>query len=641
VRKYLIQCLEAQADKESCASCQQQAAYILAVFIRIGFGCSQDTERSQRYLLQSLRPHSDLSEAIKNLKYGGRSIAEDSTEESDVMALDIPFADIDSEYLDSQNAAMVYKELHTELLALEKSLGQGHRTVIDMKKSVLRIQELRGYWDDVEILAQDLIAALSEAPNHSLQQMMLWDVQSTYAHCLSAKGQVQSAEELFLDLYSQAKSIFGPNHLVVLGHLRALCTFWMAMSEDAKVEEHLSDLGLFEPDRETPKPSNMHYANLAILLGSNYVDQGRYDDAERMIVPAVELIKGTHGDGHPQSLLVLVHLVILYIKTERLDVAEEVALHIQGSWEMFAYHNGAPAPSYPRSLNLLAQVYAAQDRLDEAIRTIQKATTIHYRFFAFEKLAELDYLDSEACFLLKLERWDEGVHQQRKVTELSQEILGYRHQDSRDRVVGLAAAYLLSDNLALAERVLMALLRDLEEDPTASKSNLMACTEHLAELRQRQARFEEAIHFAEIALGCASELRGKRDVKPTNFMRKIAELYNEDKSYSKALAIRIQILDLIETESSENSEQVVDAMEDVADVYFHLRDFTNAELYYRKALKACQTGLGTKHEMYIRLLGSLASTIEEDPNRVDEVTEIEEEIDALEDDMDDIVSELA
>jgi tetratricopeptide (TPR) repeat protein len=255
---------------------------------------------------------------------------------------------------------------------------------------------------------------------------------------------------------------------------------------------------------------------------------------------------------------------------------------------------------------------------------------LHYETTAPGTFLELGFLDVEVNVLCQAEQWGIAAEKQKKVVALSRTILGEHHRDTRDRVIGLGAVYLLSKNYTKAEKLMKVLLEELEHDANRSNSNLLDCLLHLKTLYREQKRYKEAIHFVTRELEIAEALPGKESMGLIAYMEDLAQLHTEAEDFESAVALRLKILEASNSGAGEVSGESLGAMHALADAYFDLENFGEAELQYRHALRICHMLHGEENDINLCLLGSLESTIAQDPERADGAEEIANEIRRLE-----------
>lgn len=632
VRKHLVECLEFQASQEGCTSCKEQSCLLLSVFFTLGFGCQQDSDQAKDWLLQSGRSETDVIAAIESIKNNEWSTLDElelNAEETEWHASRFPWQDMDAEHVFSKSADMAFQELKVEIMALGKYLGETHVILLDKKRSLLRMQELRGLWSDAEGTALDLIHVLSSVQRTGRLLWMLWQAEAAYAMCLHLKGKASEAEEVYLKVYRQSVATLGERHVITLYQLRDLCDFWLGNGDFEKVGHALGSIVMPSIDTQDLATLNEVYVRLALQLGQSCARQGRLEEAETLIVPAVEHFLEHYGKFHYNTLTPLQELVTLYIRLNRLDEAEEQALHLTSAWELLAFKAGEMPTPYPQALQRLAEVYSAQSELEKALHTIHKALEAHARLRQPELSLKVILLDVEVVVLSKMERREEALQKQQEVVQINRDNLGAHHRIARDAMIGLAAMHMFKEDYEVAEKILLDLLEKLHRDENMSKSNLFSCVQHLSRICQDQDRTVDAIRYAELTLACARDLQGKdEDVDIIAIASDLADLHTESGDFEQALPLRLEIFAIVEASSGEKSKDGINVMEELAGTYFDLQRYSEAEQYYKQALCACES-VEVSKEVRARLLTSLTTTIEDEPDRADEVAQLEKQLELV------------
>jgi uncharacterized protein HemY len=107
---------------------------------------------------------------------------------------------------------------------------------------------------------------------------------------------------------------------------------------------------------------------LALTLGNVYVSQGRYAEAEHLLINSLKECEALFGDKNPYSLTNRVILAHLYLQTNRHAEAEQHAAKAYRIWQAIGELN----PMRIWSQAVLAEVYIVQGRETEARPLLQE-----------------------------------------------------------------------------------------------------------------------------------------------------------------------------------------------------------------------------------------------------------------------------
>ncbi len=108
-------------------------------------------------------------------------------------------------------------------------------------------------------------------------------------------------------------------------------------------------------------------------MASLYWSQGRYGEAEPLLVEALEIRKSELGDRHPNTASSLNNLALLYQKQER--YAEAIAL--LKDWQSIKVERQeTQSQSYAMGLRTMGSLYQKNQQLSQALQMYEQSLSI-------------------------------------------------------------------------------------------------------------------------------------------------------------------------------------------------------------------------------------------------------------------------
>lgn len=134
VRRYLINCLEEQANPDSCDRCKQNAAFQLAICCYIGFGTECNEKQATFWLERSGKQSGDLSARVEQI----RTIIPDWPYSKERMTNlhDHGFlktTDYADEYRNAGAALLLKSTYSQEIETIKETLGDEHPVVMVLR----------------------------------------------------------------------------------------------------------------------------------------------------------------------------------------------------------------------------------------------------------------------------------------------------------------------------------------------------------------------------------------------------------------------------------------------------------------------------------------------------------------------------
>jgi tetratricopeptide (TPR) repeat protein len=219
--------------------------------------------------------------------------------------------------------------------------------------------------------------------------------------------------------------------------------------------------------------------NLALL----YKSQGRYAEAEPLLVQALELRKRLLGEDHPDVATSLNNLAALYDSQGRYDQAEPLYLQALELWKRLL---GEDHPDVATSINNLAALYDSQGRYAEAEPLYLQALELRKRLLGEDHPNVATSLNNLAALYKSQGRYDQAELLYLQALEVRKRLLQEDHPDVATSLNNLALLYKSQGRYDQAEPLYLQALEILERVLGDDHPNTKACRKNLAILRQER-----------------------------------------------------------------------------------------------------------------------------------------------------------
>jgi tetratricopeptide (TPR) repeat protein len=156
---------------------------------------------------------------------------------------------------------------------------------------------------------------------------------------------------------------------------------------------------------EQYKPSDPHIVVVLSNLGTLYVKNGKYKQAEKCLLKALDLAEKRLVRDHPDFLAVLINFAALYQRQKKWALAESYLIRATG----IAEHSLRPDhPDRAALLQHLGVVHYRQGKLQEAEMELRRALDIQHAAVAAENFRSVSMSLNLAKVLTGQRRYDEA-----------------------------------------------------------------------------------------------------------------------------------------------------------------------------------------------------------------------------------------
>ena len=318
LRAYIVQTLEKRARESYSPLIAKKAAFELALSYALGFGVTKDCCKSETYLKQAMRLHSDIESRLCLIR---KSRYNPTFWRGDYSRL----------FAQGHNVRMDSSQRWIEQRVLDKA-------EINLKKEIADIVNVLGNDHDiVSHLRSDLLLALQ------------------------AKGSWKEAELVGNDILKTAKKTHGENHRHTLASMGVLVTIYQFQRRWRKAQ--VLDKQVLQKAQELLSEDDPLITTSMTSLAATFSNQGKLRKSERLHIQTIEVMKRTLGEHSERTLTSIGNLACVYRDQGRLKDAEELETEVLRSMTRYL---GPNHPSTLTCMRNLSATYFYQKRYQEA-----------------------------------------------------------------------------------------------------------------------------------------------------------------------------------------------------------------------------------------------------------------------------------
>jgi len=338
-------------------------------------------------------------------------------------------------------------------------------------------------------------------------------------------------------------------------------------------------------------------------LASLYRSQGRYGEAEPLLLQALELRKKIFGENAPDVVKDLSDLAGLYYIQGKFSKAEPLFLQ---ALELRKRLFGDVHPDIATSLSDLGLLYSAQGRYSEAEPLHLQTLDLLKQLFGEDNHPVANNLHNLALLYSAQGRYSEAEPLFLQVLSLYKKLFGEVHPDILTCLTNLASVYRSQGKYSKAEslhlqalKLKKQLLGEIHPDTIISLNNL-------AILYVFQGRYSEAEPLLLQALELRQQILGKKHPDFAASLNNLGLLYYFQGRYSEAEPLFLQALKLRKQLLGEIHPDVATSLANLAVLYDDQRRYSEVEILYLQSLEIDKQLLGEQHPNYATILNNLA-----------------------------------
>ena len=294
---------------------------------------------------------------------------------------------------------------------------------------------------------------------------------------------------------------------------------------------HLPDMG--ENDGED-EGQRKHGGFVGSILGRVYYDEGRWEEAEKLFLEAVETRMTKIGDDHPSTLNSISGLALTYRKQGRWEEAEKLFLEVV---ETRKTKLGANHPSTLTSMANLASTYRDQGRWEEAEKLFLEVVETRKTKLGADHPNTLASMGNLASTYQKQGQWEEAEKLFLEVVETRKTKLGADHPNTLTSMGNLASTYQDQGRWEETEKLEVEVMETSKAKLGADHPITLTSMGNLASTYQDLGRWEEAEKLEVEVMETSKAKLGADHPNTLKSMNNLAFTWKSQGRHADALAL--------------------------------------------------------------------------------------------------------
>ncbi|KIJ90039.1 hypothetical protein K443DRAFT_15573 [Laccaria amethystina LaAM-08-1] len=421
-----------------------------------------------------------------------------------------------------------------------------------------------------------------------------------YSHVLQENGMWKDAEDVQYQVMKTTKT-FGEMRQSTLTSMANLASTFVRQGKFDEAEKLLiqvlnlctMQLGLEHPDTLT----NMN--NLAFTFSK----QGNLEEAEKLNKQVLNLRTKLVGPEHPDTLISMTNLAFTFSEQGKYEEAEKL------NTQVLNLRTKLLGPQHPNtliSMNNLAVKFSEQGKFEEAEKLNMQALDLRRTLLGPEHPHTLDSMNFLALTFSKQGNFEEAEKLNMQVLNLGQKLQGPHHPNTLINMNNLALNFSEQGKFEEAEKLNMQVLNLRTKLLGPQHPDTLASMNNLAVKFSEQGKFEEAEKLNMQTLDLRRKLLGLEHLHTLDSMNILAITFSKQEKFEEAKKLNMQVLNLRTKLLGPQHPDTLASMNNLAFIFSEQGNFEEAERLNMQVLNLHRKLLGPEHPDTLVSMSSLA-----------------------------------
>ncbi|KZF26958.1 FabD/lysophospholipase-like protein [Xylona heveae TC161] len=338
--------------------------------------------------------------------------------------------------------------------------------------------------------------------------------------------------------------------------------------------------------------NDSYQPQLLLSVGRCLLEDGRYNEAERVLQESTDMYSKRLGEEHPSTLISMSALAYIYSRQKKLELAQEIQEQlIDKSSKIF----GESHQEALRCKNNLALTYQSQGRLEDAEELLEQVLDKRRKRFGEDHPATLESMFRLASCYWHQRRLKSAQELFERVLDKRRRVLGENHPDTLTSMDNLARTYCRQRHFKDAEELYKQILDKRRKVLGEDHPDTLISMGNLASTYRNQERPKDAEELFEQVLDKRRKALGEDHPNTLTNMRILARSYRNQGRLNDAEELYKHVFDKCRKLLDEDHPLTLTNMQDLAVIYgCRGRDKEALDLMC-KCAQASQRTLGADH----------------------------------------------
>jgi len=345
-----------------------------------------------------------------------------------------------------------------------------------------------------------------------------------------------------------------------------------------------------------------NYVTFLATLAMLYESEGAYDKAAPLYEQVLNILKNTLGESHPNYTAGLNRIAELYRSIGAYDKAEP--LYIQ-ALQIRKKTLGVSHADYAQSLNNLSALYYSMGNYEKAEPLISEALQITREIKGVDSPDYAQCLNNLADLYVVMGLYDKADPLFAQCLEFIKKTLGEDDPGYANSLIILASNYTKIGEYHKAKHLYeeaQEILKNTfgEEDPRYA-----TLLNNLAEMHRMTGIYDKAEPLYKAAKEILKNKYGNKNLRYAAILNNQASLYLEMGKYDEAESFVKEAIEIKRIICGEEDADYALSINNLAALYLEIGDYNKAESLFKEAMEIRKNKLGVEHPDYAQSLGNL------------------------------------
>lgn len=365
-------------------------------------------------------------------------------------------------------------------------------------------------------------------------------------------------------------------------------------------------------------------ADLLHRIGFFLREEGKYQQASKLIEKAVKILSVTKGREHPDMLVAMANLGWTYHDRGLWEDAVKLKEKVLETTKLL----GEEHSDTLTAMGNLAVTYRHQGRRKDAAKLQETVLEARRRLLGEEHLDTLTAMANLARTYHDQGRWDDTAKLREKVLESGRRLLGEEHPDALKSIAYAAETYLgqgrWDDAAKLGEKVLKAMKRLLgTEHPVTFWAMTIVATTY-----REQGQCENAAKLEETVLEATIRILGKEHPSTLRAMAMLGCTYRDQGRLDDSIRLLESSAQVQKRIMGDQHPETLGVLNNLAIAYQKQYKLVHSIRLLEMNVKAMKIVLGNEHPSTLQTMSCLARAYREDGRLDDSIKLFQEVLDA-------------
>ncbi|KAJ6547944.1 hypothetical protein DFH09DRAFT_1281699 [Mycena vulgaris] len=364
------------------------------------------------------------------------------------------------------------------------------------------------------------------------------DFRNDYGRLYYFAERLKDAEQLYLAVFEQSRSVLGEDHSATLSAMGGLAATYTKLGKSQEAEE--LEVVVLEKRRKILGEDHPDTLRAMGNLAATYYKRGKLQEAEELEVVVLEKRRKILGEDHPDTLRAMGNLASTYADLGKLQEAEKLGVVVLEKRRKIL---GEDHPDTLWIMGNLASTYRKLGKLQEAEEVEVVVLEKLRKILGEDHLETLRAMGNLASTYADLGKFQEAEELEVVVLEKRRKILGVDHPDTLFSMGNLALTYSKLDKFQEAEELEVVVLEKRRKILGVDHPETLFSMGNLALTYHQLGKLQEAEELEVVVLEKQRKILGDDHLETLHVMGNLAATCYHLSKFKEAEQLYVELLD--------------------------------------------------------------------------------------------------